>query len=472
MTKRRWNFFGKNRPPRTRVLIVGAGFAGLNVAMKLSKRPQEFEITIVDKKNHHLFQPLLYQVATAGLNPADIASPVRHVLSGSKNTTVYQDEIVDIELEAGGRSGGSATGLRRRYDFDQIVLACGSENSYFGHDHWERLAPGLKSLEEATEIRRRIFSAFELAESTSEIAERQKLLTFAIVGGGPTGVELAGAIAELSRFTLASDFRNIDPSSTRVILIEGGPRLLPGFRTSLSDSAKSDLEKLGVAVWTNSMVTDVTTDGIRIGETFVASRCVIWAAGVQPSKINKIIAERGYGKLDRRGALYVESDLTLKDYPCAHALGDQVQFSWKGKALPGVAPVAIQQGRHCALNLKRQRKSQNTLNFRYFDKGQMATIGRKKAVLEAGWLRFTGFIAWVGWLVVHIYYLVGFKNKILVLFQWAYSYITYGRGARLLMERDWIDAEWMRERTPFKRTCKKKEEEGDRVGAQSSPSPG
>lgn len=423
--------------PRQRVLIVGGGFGGLSAALSLSRRPRNFAITIVDRKNHHLFQPLLYQVATAGLSPADIASPVRHILSSRTSVTVFQDEISDVTLNQGPLPG-TALGRRRKYEFDTLILACGSETSYFGHDEWEIHAPGLKTLEQATEIRRRIFSAFERAEATSDQLLRQSLLTFVVVGGGPTGVELSGAIAEIARMTLASDFRNIDPSSTRVILIEGGPRLLPSFDPALAARAKQDLEGLGVAVWSSTTVTNVLKGGVQVGATFVASDCVIWAAGVSPSRINRVLQDKGYAVLDRRGALPVGSDLSLVGYPQVYAIGDQIRFEGKAGVLPGVAPVATQQGRHCALNIMRVHAAKEPLPFRYFDKGQMATIGRKKAVLEFGQLKIAGFFAWVGWLVVHIYYLIGFKNKILVLFQWAYSYFTYGRGARLLMEQDWL----------------------------------
>jgi NADH dehydrogenase len=387
-----------------------------------------------------LFQPLLYQVATAGLSPADIASPVRHILSGLPGVSVFQDEIIDLTFPE-DLQPGLAIGRRRQYEFDTLILACGSETSYFGHDEWEINAPGLKTLEQATEIRRRIFSAFERAEATGDQQQRQGLLTFVVVGGGPTGVELSGAIAEIARMTLATDFRHIDPSSTRVLLIEGGPRLLPSFHPALGARAKRDLEGLGVAVWTSTTVTDVRKGGVQVGDTFVSSDCVIWAAGVSPSRINRMLQDKGYATLDRRGALPVGADLSLVGHPKVYAIGDQVRFEGKAGVLPGVAPVATQQGRHCALNIMRIHAGKEALPFRYFDKGQMATIGRKKAVLEFGQIKMAGFFAWAGWLVVHIYYLIGFKNKILVLFQWAYSYFTYGRGARLLMEQDWLASE-------------------------------
>lgn len=413
-----------------RVLIIGAGFAGLSAAKKLGNQ-KGISVTIIDKKNHHLFQPLLYQVATAGLSPAEIASPVRSVLSDYSNVEVYWDEVVELDLD-----NKTAKTKTENFLFDYLLIACGASHSYFGHDEWEEFAPGLKTLEQATEIRRRILSAFEEAEKEHDLEKQRADLTFVIVGGGPTGVELAGSIAELSRVTLAEDFRHIDPSRTRIFLIEAGPRVLAAFDEKLAKSALKSLEELGVQVWLNSRVTEINDQGVRVGTDFVASSCVIWAAGVRPNKI----AEQVKSEKDRLGRLKVKTDLSLQNYPTVFVAGDLACFEDNGKPLPGLAPIAQQQGILFAKNIIAEVKGKPRKPFRYFDKGMMATIGRKKAVLQSRKIKLSGFIAWLAWLVVHIYFLIGFRNRVAVFLQWAWAYFTYSRGARLIVSKDWRES--------------------------------
>ncbi|MCH2533414.1 MAG: NAD(P)/FAD-dependent oxidoreductase [Bdellovibrionales bacterium] len=410
-----------------RVLIIGGGFAGLNAAKTLGHK-KDVEVTLVDKRNHHLFQPLLYQVATAGLSPAEIAVPIRNILSDYSNISVVLDGIERLDLES--KKAYSKLGV---YEFDFLIMACGSSHSYFGNDSWENFAPGLKSLEQATEIRRRILLSFERAENSKDIEEQKAYLTFVIVGGGPTGVELAGSIAELSRVTLSKDFRNIDPSKARVILIEAGPRVLAGFQKSLSDKAQRSLEDSGVQVWTNSMVTNIDKEGVQVGKDFVHTKCALWAAGVATSPLTKDVNSNK----DKAGRLVVNKDLSLEMYPEVFVTGDMAAFKNNGDYLPGLAPVAIQQGQHAAHNILNKVKGQPTEDFKYFDKGMMATIGRNKAVLQTDHIKMNGFFAWMAWLIVHIYFLIGFKNRILVLFQWAWAYFTYKRGARLIVSKKW-----------------------------------
>ena len=410
------------------VVIVGAGFGGLNVAKNLA-RSKDVKITLIDRRNYHLFQPLLYQVATAGLSPAEIATPIRTVFSGYKNVDIVLGNIVDIDREA--RQVKTA---ETSYPFDYLVLACGAKHSYFGHADWEENAPGLKTLEQATEIRRRILLAFELAEKEKDAEKRKTLLTFVVVGGGPTGVELAGAIAEISRYTLAKDFRSIDPSRTRVILIEAGARLLAAFDEDLSRKAARDLEHLGVQIWTSTRVTEVNSEGAQLSEEFVKARTVIWAAGVEPSSLSQALKT----PLDKQGRVIVRPDLSLESDKNIFVIGDQAAYKTsKGEFLPGIAPVAIQQGQYLARNILREIKGQPREDFKYFDKGIMATIGRKKAIVQAGHLKMSGFLAWCAWLFVHIFYLIGFKNKFFVFIQWAWSYLTFKRGARLIIDKEW-----------------------------------
>ncbi len=412
----------------TQVAVIGAGFAGIQATKVLAKK-KNIQVTLIDRRNYHLFQPLLYQVATAGLSPADIAVPIRSIFSTYPNVTCYLANIDRVDKETNTIYSNDVS-----LKFDYIIMACGAKHSYFGNNQWEEFAPGLKTLEQATEIRRRILLAFEEAEKTTDLNEQKELLTFIIVGGGPTGVELAGAIAEISRYTLEEDFRNIDPARTRVILIEAGNRVLAGFSEKLSKKAARSLEELGVQVWTSSRVTDVRDNSISLGTETIHAKTILWAAGVEPSSLGKALS----ADLDKQGRVIVQNDLTIKGYPSIFVLGDQAHFTAEnGKPLPGLAPVAIQQGRHAAKNIIRKLNGQDHLPFVYKDKGIMATIGRKKAVTQTENLQFSGFWAWVSWLFIHIYYLIGFKNRFIVFFQWAWSYVTFKRGARLIVNKEW-----------------------------------
>ncbi|WP_298868775.1 NAD(P)/FAD-dependent oxidoreductase [uncultured Gimesia sp.] len=418
----------KKGPETKQVLILGGGFAGLNAALELGG-VQGVEVTLVDRHNYHLFQPLLYQVAMAGLSPADIAMPIRSRLSRYQNTSVLLGEAQKIDL----------AGQKVKFDFgelsyDYLVLACGANHSYFGHNEWEQYAPGLKTISQATEIRKRVLSAFESAERISDSDEQKKYMTFVIVGGGPTGVELAGAIGEMSRFTLSRDFRHINPSQTRVILVEAGPRILPMFSEQQSDRAARDLENLGVQIWTSSVVTNINEEGVELGEERINAATVLWAAGVEASELGK----SGGMPVDNRGRVIVEPDLSLEGYPNVFVAGDQASFTHQtGEPLPGTAPVALQQGKYIGKTIRQELKGKPRSNYCFHDKGQMATIGRSRAIVEIGRFKIAGFIAWVVWLVVHIFYLTGFKNRMLVVMQWAWSYLSFRRGARLIVDRDW-----------------------------------
>ena len=418
-------------PSARHVVIVGGGFGGLCAAMKLAG-VKGVEVTIIDRRNHHLFQPLLYQVAMAGLSPAEIAYPIRTIFSGKRNVRVLLARATGVDLQRK---------LLRTDDteipYDNLILACGARHSYFGHDEWETYAPGLKSLEEATEIRRRVLTAFELAEKETDPERQRKLLTFVVIGGGPTGVELAGALGEISRFTLSKDFRRIDPRRTRVILIEAAPRILAAFDESLATRATADLESLGVTVWTSTKVTRVDEDGVDLGEESVQAATILWAAGVASPEINKALGV----PLDRGGRVIVENDCSLKGHPEVFVLGDQANFTGEdGKPLPGLAPVAMQQGRHTARNIKREVKGQPREPFKYRDKGIMATIGRRRAIVQYGRLKFAGFFAWLAWLFIHVLYLIGFKNRIEVMLNWGWNYFAFSRGARLIVGKDWRTA--------------------------------
>ncbi|MGE3975251.1 MAG: NAD(P)/FAD-dependent oxidoreductase [Bdellovibrionales bacterium] len=413
---------------RKQVIIVGGGFGGLNAAKKLG-RAKEVSVTLVDRRNYHLFQPLLYQVATAGLSPAEIAVPIRAELSDFSNTRVILGNVTDIDKE---NKKIAIDGELLPFDF--LILACGAKHSYFGHVEWEELAPGLKTLEQATEIRRRILLSYELAETEKNLEKQKALLTFIIVGGGPTGVELAGAIAEISRFTLEKDFRYIDPSRTRVILIEAGPRILSAFDAELAKQATRDLESLGVQVWTNTRVTKVTPEGVYLQDEFIKCNTVLWAAGVEPSSLGKKLKT----PLDKMGRVTIEPTLNIPGHENVYVIGDMAHFPFEnGGSLPGLAPVAIQQGQHVAKNILLKIRGRTQLPFRYIDKGSMATIGKSKAILQFGKFKATGFIAWAAWLFVHIFYLVGFKNKFFVFIQWAWNYITFKKGARLIVAKEW-----------------------------------
>ena len=410
------------------IVIAGGGFAGLNAAKKLGGRT-DVRVTLVDRQNYHLFQPLLYQVAMAGLSPADIATPIRSVLARYGNISVLQGTVQRVDLIS-----RTVTADFGQLEYDYLLLCCGSLPNYFGHGDWEEHAPSLKTVPQATEIRRRLLSAFEAAERTSDLQRRRQLLTFVVIGGGPTGVELAGAIGEMSRFTLARDFRNIDTKLTRVILIESGPRILSMFSEKQAVRATRDLEKLGVQVWTKSLVTSIDENGVEAGPERIQASTVLWAAGVRGVELDQ---DDGL-QSDRQGRVVVNEDLSIDGHPNVFVAGDQASFTHQtGKPLPGTAPVAMQQGQFVAGTIRRDLAGKPREAFRFVDSGQMATIGRSRAIVEIGKLRFSGWIAWLAWLVVHIYFLVGFKNRLLVVLNWAWSYVTFRRGARLIVEREW-----------------------------------
>jgi len=407
---------------KPQVVIVGGGFGGLEAAKKLAG--QDVRVTVIDRTNYHLFQPLLYQVATAALSPADIAAPVRAILSRWKNMEVILAEVQSVDV-AGKKI--KTTDMEIPYDF--LILATGARHSYFGHNEWEKLAPGLKSLEDAIELRRRLLMAFEYAEKITDEAARKAAMTFVIIGGGPTGVEMAGAIAEIARYTLAKDFRHIDPSQARVILIEGEPRLLAGFPEDLSASAMKQLVDLGVEVRTSVCATNLTETGLQVGDEFIPCRVKIWAAGNNASFVGKTLGV----PIDRVGRVMVNDDLTIPGHPEVQVIGDLANFSHQtGQPLPGVSPVAMQQGRHAAKNILRMIKQREPQRFRYWDKGSMATIGRNKAVADLNFVHLSGLPAWLVWLFVHIIFLVGFRNRLAVLFQWGWAYFTFNAGARLI----------------------------------------
>lgn len=410
------------------VVIIGAGFAGLAAAKILGKKGNDLEVTVIDRRNYHLFQPLLYQVAMAGLSPAEIAAPIRSLLSKFANTRVFLGEVTGIDPTA-----KKIKGEYGELAYDYLLVATGAQHSYFGKDEWEEYAPGLKTVEQATEIRRRVLTAFEMAERETDPEKQKALLTFVVVGGGPTGVELAGALGEISRYTLGKDFRRIDPRRTRVILIEAGQRILASFSAESAAHALRDLEKLGVSAWTSTRVTKVSPEGVSMGNEMLRAATVIWAAGVQPSLLNKQLG----APLDRAGRVIVEKDLSVPGHPEIFAAGDQVYFEQDGKPLPGQAPAAMQQGRQAAENILRLARGEKTQAFHYTDKGQMATIGRSRALVEIKGFRFYGIKAWLTWLFVHIYYLIGFKNRLFVLMQWWWAYFSYRRGARLIVEKAW-----------------------------------
>ena len=424
-------------PSRHRVVIIGGGFGGLLAARGLKKAP--CDVTLIDRRNFHLFQPLLYQVATGGLSPANIAAPLRSILRRQKNTHVLLDEVVGFDLSS--RSVLIREGSR--IPFDTLILAAGSTHTYFGHDEWAELAPGLKTIEDATEIRRRVLSAFERAERETDPAERKKLLTFVIVGGGPTGVEMAGSISELARHTMRFDFRSIDPRAARIILIEGQTRILGMFHEKLSQKAKEDLERMGVEVHLDCHVTGVEShqvvfqsDSGKAPPTAIATETVVWAAGVKASGLGKLLADAiGGVEVDRAGRVVVNADCSVDGQADIFVIGDLANFKTPdGKMLPGLAPVAMQQGQYVAELITRRLKGDMSDRgpFKYWDKGSMATIGRAKAVAETGGIRLTGFLAWLAWLFIHILYLARFENRVLVLWQWFFNYVTRNRTARLI----------------------------------------
>jgi NADH:ubiquinone reductase (H+-translocating) len=407
---------------KPRVIIVGAGFGGLEAAKKLAR--EDVRVTVIDRTNYHLFQPLLYQVATAALSPADIAAPVRAILSKCKNVEVILAEVQSVDVEA-----KKVKMVDLEIDYDYLIVATGARHSYFGHNEWEKLAPGLKSLEDAVELRRRILLAFEYAEKTPDEAARRAAMNFVIIGGGPTGVEMAGAIAEISRHTLARDFRHINPSEARVILIEGEPRLLAPYPPDLSERARQQLADLGVEVRTSTRATNLTEAGVQIGDEFIPCRVKIWAAGNNASFVGKTLGV----PTDRAGRVIINDDLTIPGHPEVQVIGDLANFAHQtGQPLPGISPVAMQQGRHAARNVLAMIQGRKPQRFRYWDKGTMATIGRNKAVADLKFMHLSGLPAWLAWLFVHIIFLVGFRNRLLVLLQWAWAYLTFDKGARLI----------------------------------------
>ena len=400
------------------IVVIGGGFGGLYAAKNLKRAAAR--VTVIDRRNFHLFQPLLYQVATAALNPSDIAYPIRSVVSHQKNTNVILGEVsaIGVDRKVVKMNDGEIA-------YDYLIVATGATHSYFNHPDWERNAPGLKTIEDALEIRRRVLLAFEAAEKETNADAQQAWLTFVIIGGGPTGVELAGALSEIARHTMMRDFRNIKPSSARVLLLEGKERVLPVYPPDLSEKARKQLQSLGVEVITGAMVTNVDDRSVKIGETTIPTRTVLWAAGVQASPLARTLG----APLDRAGRVLVNDDLSIPNHPEVFVIGDLAMLKTPA---PGVAPAAIQEGVHTAKNIQRLMSGKPTLPFKYWDKGSLATIGRAAAVADFGRLHVSGFLAWFSWLAVHIFFLIGFRNRVLVILQWAWAYLTYQRGARLI----------------------------------------
>jgi len=419
------------------VVIVGGGFGGLNCARGLARAP--VRITLIDQRNHHVFQPLLYQVATASLSPADIASPIRTILRRQKNVQVWMGRVVDVDVTA--RTVELEEGLRPSFDY--LVVATGATHAYFGHDEWSADAPGLKTLDDATEIRRRFLLAFESAEREADPETRRRLLTFVIVGGGPTGVELAGAMAEIARRAMPRDFRSIDTTSARILLLEGQDRVLPGYPPKLSVRAREQLEDLGVEVRPGALVTEIRTDCVMVGGERVGAENVFWAAGVAASPLGRRLGV----ETDPAGRVRVEPDGSLLGHPHIFVVGDLADMRREdGSRVPGVAQGAIQSGKHAARMIHADLAGRPRTPFHYVDKGDLATIGRAAAVARLGALRFSGFSAWLLWVVVHILYLIGFRNRILVMIEWTWSYVTYQRGIRLITGNPSV--ELSRARTP------------------------
>ncbi|HEX3746203.1 MAG TPA: NAD(P)/FAD-dependent oxidoreductase [Bryobacteraceae bacterium] len=414
----------------TRVVIVGGGFGGLNCAKRLGHAP--VSLTLVDRRNFHLFQPLLYQVATGALSPGEIASPLRAVVGRNRNTEVVLGEVRD--LDAVNRRLILDSG---EIPYDELIVATGATHSYFGHDDWAAIAPGLKTIENATAIRSRLLLAFEYAERETDPAMRREWLNFVIVGGGPTGVELAGALSEIANDSLRHDFHHIDPTAAHILLVEGESRVLPAFPPELSARAEESLHKLGVHTRTKTRVTNIDGGGVTMtsasGEEKLAARTVLWAAGVRASRMGKVLADRAGAQLDKVGRVMVESNLTIAGHPEIHVIGDLANFSHQtGKPLPGVAQVAIQEGRYAAKSVRAKIDGVTLKPFRYFDLGNLATIGRNKAVADFGFVKVSGFLAWFLWVFVHLMNLVEFENRLLVFVEWVYNYITRNRGARLI----------------------------------------
>jgi NADH dehydrogenase len=411
---------------RPRVVIVGGGFGGLSAAMAL--RHADVDVTVIDRRNHHLFQPLLYQVATGGLSPAQIATPIRRILARQENVTTLMERVTDVDADR-----KEVVTAEQRHTYDYLIVATGARHHYFGHDEWESVAPGLKKIDEATELRSRILSAFEDAEAATSQEIRRRHLTFAIIGAGPTGVEMAGAIAELARHSLVRDFRNIDPSSTRIVLIEAGPRVLPGFPECLSMKAHRQLEAIGVEVMTGRAVTDCSATGLTLsGNGQIACSCIIWAAGVMASPAAKWLNAPS----DHAGRVIVGPDLSLNGRPEIFVIGDTAAvMDARGRSVPGVAPAAKQMGRHAAMAVLDRMAGRPGSKFVYRDWGNLATIGRKAAVADFGKLKLSGFPAWLTWSLAHIWFLIGFRNRLAVSLDWAWAYFTYDRGSRLITGR-------------------------------------
>ena len=418
------------------VVIVGGGFGGLNAARTLKKAP--VRVTVMDRRNFHLFQPLLYQVATASLSPADIASPIRTVLRRQRNAQVWMADVSDVDVAA--REIQLKDGTKTHYDY--LVLATGATHSYFGHDEWAAHAPGLKTVDDATEMRRRFLLAFESAEREADVEARRRLLTFVIVGAGPTGVELAGAMAEIARQVMPQDFRAIDTTTTRILLMEGLDRVLPTYPADLSEKARRQLERLGVEVRTGTLVTDIGDGYVCVGDERIGVENVFWAAGVSASKLGRRLGV----ETDRAGRVAVQPDCSVPGHPEVFVIGDLASMrNPDGTPVPGVAQGAIQSGKHVARQILRDLKQQPRQPFRYFDKGDLATIGRAAAVARLGKLHLSGYPAWLIWVFVHITYLIGFRNRLLVMLQWAWAYLTYHRGIRLITGNVELDIERARD---------------------------
>jgi NADH dehydrogenase len=414
------------RPARPRVVIIGGGFGGIAAAGALKRA--NVDVTLIDRTNHFIFQPLLYQVATAALAPSDITAPIRWILRKQKNTEVLLAEVREIDIER--RVVRVDDGLRE-LSYDYLIVAPGARHSYFAHDEWEPYAPGLKAIEDASEIRRRFLLAYEKAEKTEDPKEREELLTFVIVGGGPTGVELSGAIPFIAKKALHSEFRRVDTRLTRVVLVEAGPRILPSFPEDLAQHAARDLADLGVEVRVNSMVTNVGPDGVSIGPEKIRARTAFWAAGNKASSLGKFLG----APMDNAGRVKVSADLSVPGHPEVFAIGDLATLPYKGqRQVPWVCPAALQEGKFAAKSIIRDLRHQERKKFQYFNKGDLATIGRSRAIADFGKVKVTGWLAWVLWLFVHIMYLVGFRNRLVVFIEWAYSYFTYQAGVRLITD--------------------------------------
>lgn len=418
----------KKSTNKKKVAIVGAGFGGITTCKELAKS-KNVEIHLIDRRNHHLFQPLLYQVAMAGLNPSDISIPIRKMFSKNKNVDVILAEVESIDVSA-----CEVHYDNQNHKYDYIVSACGAKHFYFGNDEWEQFAPGLKNIEQAIEIRRRVLTAFEMAEKATDLNAQSAYLTFAVVGGGPTGVELAGAIAEMAANTLKADYKHADLSETRVILVEAGARILSAFPKELSAKAQKYLSQMGVEVNTSTRASDLSNESLNVGGDLVKCKTILWAAGVKPSSITETIETTK----NKHGRIVVSKDLSLQNNKNVFVIGDQASVTnAEGSELPGIAPVAIQQGQFLGKLLRTELAGKPRTDFKYWDKGIMATVGKSKAVVSTGKINLSGFIAWLAWVFIHVLYLMKFRNRVFVFFQWTWSYFTFGRGARLITHKTW-----------------------------------